>query len=275
MGRTDFMALERRSRRARAPGSVRAGTRTIASASAVAIVVLRVARFQARRLLGVGEEPDLDERRRHRGAGEDDERRLLDAAVADPLQRVEALLDRARQARRVVEVGDVGEVPEDELHRVGRGAGVLARRRLCRLQVGGVGAHEVRLGAVRPARHRGVGVDRDEHRRLETVGERGALGQRQRLVAVTRETRGDAERRQPRGGEARHRQGDVLLELVVGPLGALVLAAVPGVEDHERAGARRRRPARSARRSPAAARSAAGRRASSCSRPRRRRRGAA
>ena len=144
---------------------------------------------EPRGLLGVGEESHLHERGRHGCAGQHDERRLADPPVLDALERIELLLDGPGEPGRVVEVGDVSQVPQDQLNGVRRGTGVFARGSLRRLRVARVGSHVVRLGAVRAPRQRCVRMDGDEHCRLKTIREGGPVGKRHGLVPVTGEPR--------------------------------------------------------------------------------------
>ena len=91
--------------------------------------LLKLGVLQLLLLVGVRDERDLDEDRRHRRADEDAERRLLDAAVGRVRDGVQLDLDRLGDLARLLQVGALGEVPEDEVEVGVAGGRPRARRR--------------------------------------------------------------------------------------------------------------------------------------------------
>ena len=65
------------------------------------------------------DEADLDQRRRHARTGKDQQRRLLDAARRRPGPLHQAVLDEARQHRRIVARLPQRQVIQDALDRRG------------------------------------------------------------------------------------------------------------------------------------------------------------
>ena len=109
----------------------------------------------------VGDEPELEQHRRHARAGEHVEGGLLHAPVGRPGAAHQRAVDGLGEARALGQVRLVLEVVEDAAHGVGRVAagavGVLAGRHGARRGVGGVGREEVGLDAA----GRGVGKLQD------------------------------------------------------------------------------------------------------------------
>ena len=194
--------------------------------------------------VGVRDEAELDQHRRHVGADEHAERRLLDRPRAHLHARPQRLLDQAGDHRRLLEVLELRHLPEHHLD----GAIAAGRRRQHRafhlgdapgLGAVAVEAEEEDLGAGRLLAHRGVQVQADEQIGLVVVGEGGALVEIDGAVVLARQQRAHAEPRLERALEqAGDGQRDVLLEGPGGAAGAgpadafdVDVAAVSGIDD--------------------------------------------
>ena len=197
-------------------------------------------------LLGVGDEAHLDEHRRHVGADEHAERRLLNRARAHRHALAQRALDRLRQHRGLLDVAGLRHLPEDDFD-VARAAAedrqrfAFAPGDALRLVAVLVEAQVEDLGACRRAAHRRVGVQADEQVRLVVVGERRALVEADRLIAVARQDDAHAQPRLERRLQpARHAQRHVLFERAARSARAVFVAAVAGVDDDRAHAARRR-----------------------------------
>ena len=145
------------------------------------------------RFLRVGEERDLGEDARHRGADEHHERRLFDAEVLDglvgPVQPLDhRVLHERGEVARLVEL----VVERDGLDEVGQRAHRLARRGVLAGGHGG-GAQVVReiqevgFDAARLIVGAGVGVNREKQIGALAVGDRRPFLKRHELVCGARE----------------------------------------------------------------------------------------
>ncbi len=159
-------------------------------------------------------------------------------------ERIQLVLDRFREAGRLLEMGRLRHVPEDEIEcrrgfgpggilGFGRSGGVFLSRRGFRKLVGGREREIVRFRSVGSGRPGRVRVNRKKDRGFLVIGDRGALIQGDDRVARARQERFDPRFATEHAGKPRRNvECDVLFQKIPRPDGSRLLAAMSRV-DHD------------------------------------------